>query len=307
MPNLFADHTVVLAGYGFSVDGPYLTINDLDEGTVGYVPVLGRTFSLRRLPRRRCIGRIDLRTHERSTCPLNAELLPDGKEDMCPACIEATGFNPSFYFSSYISPQQREYNQTPHYVYLAYFAPGYVKAGISSETRGIERLLEQGARAARVVGRFTCADDARALEAALCAQDGVAETMRASLKAKLLADAPYSFEEACHELRTAADRLDDVDAVANAGFSPEDALDLSPYYFGGPSPDAHTMQLPEGEGFADVCGGVCAGMVGANLVFWQDGTNFIAPIKDWESHEIEFLDDEIACEYASEPQQISLF
>lgn len=53
MPNLFADHTVVLASYGFSVDGPYLTINDLDEGTVGYVPVLGRTFSLRRLPRRR--------------------------------------------------------------------------------------------------------------------------------------------------------------------------------------------------------------------------------------------------------------
>ena len=128
MPNLFADHTVVLAGYGFSVDGPYLTINDLDEGTVGYVPVLGRTFSLRRLPRRRCIGRIDLWTHEQSTCPLSAELLPDGKEDMCPACIEATGFNPSFYFSSYISPQQREYNQTPHYVYLAYFAPGYVKA-----------------------------------------------------------------------------------------------------------------------------------------------------------------------------------
>ena len=107
--------------------------------------------------------------------------------------------------------------------------------------------------------------------------------------------------------RAAADRLEDVDAVAQAGFSPEDALDLSPYYFGGPSPDAHTMQLPEGEGFADVCGGVCAGMVGANLVFWQNGTNFIAPIKDWESHEIEFLDDEIACEYASEPQQISLF
>ena len=81
MPNLFSDHTVVLAGYGFSADGPYLTINDLDEGTVGYVPVLGRTFSLRQLPRRRCIGRIDLRTHERSTCPLNAELLPTLAEE----------------------------------------------------------------------------------------------------------------------------------------------------------------------------------------------------------------------------------
>lgn len=41
MPNLFSDHTVVLAGYGFSADGPYLTINDLDEGTVGYVPCSG--------------------------------------------------------------------------------------------------------------------------------------------------------------------------------------------------------------------------------------------------------------------------
>lgn len=307
MPNLFADHTVVLASYGFSVDGPYLTINDLDEGTVGYVPVLGRTFSLRRLPQRRCIGRFDLETCENSVCPLDVELLPDSKEDMCPACIEATGFNPSFYFSSYVSPQQRAYNQTPHYVYLAYFAPGYVKAGISSETRGIERLLEQGARAARVVGRFTCADDARALEAALCACDGVLETMRASLKTRLLADEPYDFDAACRALAETVARVEDVQAVAAAGFCPEDALDLSPYYFGGPSPEAHTMQLPEGDEYASVCGGVCAGMVGANLVFWQDGTNFIAPIKQWESHEIEFLDDEVACEYASEPQQISLF
>ncbi len=163
MPNLFSDHTVVLAGYGFSADGPYLTINDLDEGTVGYVPVL-RAHVLAAPAAAPALHRPHRPSNTRAgTCPLNAELLPDGKEDMCPACIEATGFNPSFYFSSYISPQQREYNQTPHYVYLAYFAPSYVKAGISSETRGIERLLEQGARAARVVGRFTCADDAARL------------------------------------------------------------------------------------------------------------------------------------------------
>ncbi len=307
MPNLFGTDTVILSGYGFSADGPYLTVNDLADGTVQYVPILGRTFSLRRLPKRHCIGRFDLHTYEKSACPLNAKLLPDSKDDMCPACIEATGFNPSFYFSSYVSPQQREYNQTPHYVYLAYFAPGYVKAGISSETRGIERLLEQGARAARVVGRFTCADDARTLEAALCAQDGVAETMRASLKTKLLAEASFDFDEACRTLAAASDKLEDVDTVAQAGFAPEDALDLSPYYFGGPSPDVHTMQLPTEDEFSDVCGGVCAGMVGSNLVFWQDGTHFITPIKQWESHEIAFLDDEIACEYASEPQQISLF
>ena len=297
MPNLFSDHTVVLAGYGFSADGPYLTINDLDEGTVGYVPVLGRTFSLRQLPRRRCIGRIDLRTHERSTCPLNAELLPDGKEDMCPACIEATGFNPSFYFSSYISPQQREYNQTPHYVYLAYFAPSYAKAGISSETRGIERLLEQGARAARIVGRFGCADDARELEAALCAQPGILETMRASKKVDLLVNERFDFVEAKAVLDDVVERL----GLEGA----EPAQDLSPHYFGGPSPDCHDLQVPEGHD--GECGGRCIGMVGGALVFQQEGTNYVVSVKEWESHEVELLLDEVVCTYDFAPQQFSLF
>ena len=63
MPNLFEGSITTLAGYGFSADGPYLTVNNLDEGTVNYVPILGRTFSLRRLPRRHCIGRFDLQTY----------------------------------------------------------------------------------------------------------------------------------------------------------------------------------------------------------------------------------------------------
>ena len=268
MPRFMPNATLVFSGLGYAADGPYLLVNDVYGKKQMRLPVLGRTFTLRHTQKRFCIGPFDLKTYQSKACENSVELMPFSqyKDDMCPACREETGFNPAFYNADSISAQQRAYNLTPHFVYMAYFSPQHLKVGISSETRGIERLLEQGARAARVVGRFTCADDARALEAALCSQDGVAETMRASLKAKLLADAPYSFEEACHELRTAADRLEDVDAVAQAGFSPEDALDLSPYYFGGPSPDAHTMQLPEGEGFADVCGGVCAGMVGANLV-----------------------------------------
>lgn len=77
------------------------------------------------------------------------------------------------------------YNETPHYVYLAYFSKQHIKAGISSETRGIERLLEQGARAACIVGRFPDAYEARILEAALCAQSQILETMRASVKAPI--------------------------------------------------------------------------------------------------------------------------
>lgn len=306
MADLFRGHTAVLAGHGFSADGPFLTINDVDAATVNYVPVLGRTFSLRRLPRRRCIGRFDLQTYEKSVCPLNVELLGDSKEPMCPACFEATGFNPSFYLSDYISPQQRAYNLTPHFVYLAYFSPQHIKAGISSESRGIERLLEQGARAALIAGRFPNADAARALEAALCAQEGMLETMRASLKTRLLAEAKLDMAEARAVLEGASARMAAVPAVAEAGFAPEPVADLSAFYFGGPSPDVHTLQLPEGEGLDAVCGGECIGMVGGNLVFRQGGMNFVASVKEWESYEVTFLDGEVACEYASDPQQMSL-
>ena len=182
MTNFANGHTTVLAGHGFAESGPYLLINDVEQGEQHRFPVLGKTFSLRRLPTRRCVGRFDLASYTKEVCPLNVELLPDAKDTMCPACQEATGFNPSFYYADFISAQQRAYNLTPHFTYLAYFSPKHVKAGISSETRGIERLLEQGARAARIVGRFGCADDARELEAALCAQPGILETMRASRK-----------------------------------------------------------------------------------------------------------------------------
>ena len=306
MTRFINGRTTVLAGHGFDdATGPYLLVNDVDAREQHRFAVRGRTFSLRRLPRRRCVGRFDLATYEKSCCPLNVELLPDAKETMCPACIEATGFNPSFYYADFVSPQQRAYNLTPHFVYLAYFSPQHVKAGISSETRGIERLLEQGARAARVVGRFSCADEARELEAALCAQPGVLETMRASLKTRLLVEERYDPAEAVRVLDERAAGLAEVPAVAQTGFAPEPAQDLSPHYFGGPSPDCHDLQVPEGHD--GECGGRCIGMVGGALVFEQGGANYVVSVKEWESHEMELLVDEVICEYDFEPQQFSLF
>lgn len=205
---VFGGHVLVLAGHSFDEEGPYLQLADMDAREQVRYHVLGKTFSLARLPQRRCTGRYSLLTGEREVCPLNVELSPDSKDDSCPACMEATGFNPSFYYAALVSPQQRAYNETPHYNYLAYFAPGFVKAGISAEVRGIRRLLDQGARAARIVGRFVNAYDARELEAALCAQPGIYETMRASKKMELLANTRFDFEEACRELDAAAAKVD---------------------------------------------------------------------------------------------------
>ena len=129
--------------------------------------------------------------------------------------------------------------------------------------------------------------------------------MRASLKARLLCEERYDPVEAVRALDEAAARLAAVGEVAAAGFAPEKARDLSPYYFGGPSPDARDMQLAEGPD--DMCGGRCVGMVGSALVFEQGGLFFVAPVKDWESHEVDLLEDEVLCAYEAAPQQFSLF
>ncbi|MFR1641132.1 MAG: DUF2797 domain-containing protein, partial [Eggerthellaceae bacterium] len=105
-----------------------------------------------------------------------------------------------------------------------------MKAGITGASRGIRRLLEQGARAGRIVGRFDDAYAARELEAALCAQPGIAETMRAAKKTDLLANERYDAVEAAAVLDREAARLAQVDAVVRAGFAPEPAQDFSPFY-----------------------------------------------------------------------------
>lgn len=303
MANYKGGQPAVLAGYGFDKGGPYLLLNDRQAGKQVRFSVRAQTFSLRRLPGRRCVGRFDLRTMEKSLCPLDVELLPDAKDDMCPACQEATGFNPSFYYSDIISPQQRSYNETPHFTYLAYFSPQHVKAGISSEMRGIERLLEQGARAARIVGRFKNAYEARELEAALCAQPGILETMRASKKVELLSGERFDADEARDVLNDTVRRFAATNSPVRIEIE-EPVQDLSSHYFGGPSPSSDSLQIPEGPD--DECGGRCIGMVGSALVFEQGGTNYIASLKDWKSHEVELVEDEVICSYDFAPQQMSL-
>lgn len=299
MPRFAPDETLVFSGLGYSADGPYLQVNDVFGKKQMRLPVLGRTFTLRCLPRRFCIGPFDLKTYESQACPQSVELpsLADYKDDMCPACREATGFNPAFYNADSVSPQQRAYNLTPHFVYMAYFSPAHLKVGISSETRGIERLLEQGARVAGILRRYPNADAARELEAHLCAQEGILETMRLGTKNKLLSE-PFN----------AAEAMDIVRATAAAhGVEPEcGVLDLTRYYFGEVDSAPDLLQPPD-DAPADMCAGLCVGMVGGTLALEQNGNVFAMPVKDWESHEVEITVGEVLCEYACAPQQMGLW
>ncbi len=114
--------------------------------------------------------------------------------------------------------------------------------------------------------------------------------MRASKKADLLANERFDAAEAVSVLDRETARLAQVEAVVRAGFAPEPVQDFSPYYFGGPSPSCDDLQQPDGA--RDVCGGRCIGMVGSAIVFEQGGASFVVCLKDWESHEVELVENE---------------
>lgn len=292
-----SDRTLILAHVGFSDDKPDLLINDVYGQAQEHFSPLGKTFSLKKLPKRYCVGSFDLEAQKRSACALGVELPAGLKETNCPTCRDITGFNPAFYNTPVLSPQQRAYNATPHFVYLAYFSPTAVKAGISAEMRGIRRLLEQGARAALILGRYPNADEARDLEARLCSFPEISETMRSSRKADLLVETRYDFDEASQVLTETARKF-------GLGI-PEPCLDLDPYYFEGFAPSSDELQIP-GDGVDDVCGGYCIGMAGPLLVFEQEGIGYVTSVREWESHRIEIYLDEVIHTYDFEPMQMSL-
>ena len=131
-----------------------------------------------------CTGWVDFENHCSQICPDSATV--DGKYENCLKCRDRTGFNPAFYNADSVSAQQEKINQNPHFVYLAYFAPGVIKVGISQEERGIRRLLEQGARLALKLETFTSALIARQYEAKIARLDGVVETMPIHKKLELI-------------------------------------------------------------------------------------------------------------------------
>ena len=46
--------------------------------------------------------------------------------------------------------------------------------------------------------------------------------------------------------------------------------------------------------------------VGSAIVFEQGGASFVVCLKDWESHEVELVENEVLCTYDFAPQQMSL-
>jgi hypothetical protein len=190
--------STLLSGYGFDEAlGPYLVLDELTRGAT-----VRRRFHVRNAPltltstaARFCTGTFDLDTYESHPCPEQAAI--NGELETCFRCFKRTGFNPSFYNvpRDSLSPAQRAYNQRPHVVYLAYFAEGSVKIGISSHDRVFVRWRGQGARLALRLCSVDDAYAAREVEERGVRLAGLPETMRAARKRELL-NLPFDPEAA---------------------------------------------------------------------------------------------------------------
>lgn len=289
--------TYLFVHYGYGPDHqPQLSLLPDNGEAFAHFEPRGESFTLDfDAGTRYCGGWHDLATAESFPCPDAAEL-PD-QYDQCRRCQQKTGFNPAFYNAASVSEQQQKRNAEPHILYLAHFAPGVVKVGISWHKRGIRRLLDQGARSALIIKTYPTADIARQYEAKTAALPGIAETLQVRQKHQYL-KRPYDAAAGDAELRAARERL-----IRDIGLHPDDndPMHLDSCYLG--DNPLHPQDL------VDITqqriSGTCIGMIGSVLVMAQDDLQYSLPLSKLTGYKAT-LSYDVAKNQAA-PHQASLF
>lgn len=282
-------------GYNGSELAPSLTLHRNGEDEFEYFAPRGHKLTLSfDTSIKHCTGWHDLATAKSFPCPDSAE---STGYNQCMHCQRKTGFNPAFYNASSVSPQQQARNAQPHFLYLAHFAPGVVKVGISWAGRDIRRLLDQGARTALIIKEYPNANIARQYEAKIAALSGIAENLQHKMKHKLLMR-PYDPELGKGELREVLDRV-----ISELRITPDSnqPLDLSPFYLDKNNFNPHQLiQLTENK-----ISGKILGMVGGNILAEQDSTPFFLSLSDLVGYNVEISSEAEQNQHA--PQQVSMF
>lgn len=254
---------------------PQLILQADGDTTFAYVAPRDQRFTLEfDTAQRFCTGWHDLATSESFVCPDNA-MLP-AQFDHCRHCQTKTGFNPAFYNAASVSPQQTARNAQPHFLYLAHFAPGVVKVGMSWADRGLARLLDQGARSCLILKTYPTATIARQYEAKIAALPQMHETLQVKTKHKLLVQ-PYDASQGAQELSSLRASL-----AQDIGITPDDhqpiALD-SFYTAAAPIVDPIIVHEPR-------ISGHCLGMIGSTLIMRQNDEQFGLHIGDYTGYRV---------------------
>jgi hypothetical protein len=282
-------------GYGADLQ-PHLTLLPEEGQELTYWQPRKNNFTLRfTTDTRYCCGWHDLASGKSFACPDSATLSKEFSQ--CMHCQRKTGFNPAFYHAASVSPQQQERNAQPHFLYLAHFAPGVVKVGISWSGRGIRRLLDQGARSFLIIKEYSNANVARQYEAKIAALPGIAETLQAKTKYTLLAR-PYDTQAGGQELLTVRSRLQQELGLQTDNNVPQHP---HPYYLADNSFIPHELIRLE-----DGCiSGQCLGMIGSALVVKQNNVPYFISLNSLVGYRLEIND--VIQPNSHKPQQASLF
>ena len=242
-----------------------------------------------------CTGWVDFENHCSQICPDSATV--DGKYENCLKCRNRTGFNPAFYNADSVSAQQEKINQNPHFVYLAYFAPGVIKVGISQEERGIRRLLEQGARLALKLETFSSALIARQYEAKIARLDGIVETMPIHKKLELIKQ-PFDRADGEKKLQQ---KLLEIEQKIGVSF-PRSELILCEDYFHTTGVDLTRVVLMKDQ--SQLAGRVRS-IIGPILIADYDGQLLAYNVKKFIGYQARVVDGNI--ELALPSTQLTLF
>ena len=242
-----------------------------------------------------CTGWVDFENHCSQICPDSATV--DGKYENCLKCRDRTGFNPAFYNADSVSAQQEKINQNPHFVYLAYFAPGVIKVGISQEERGIRRLLEQGARLALKLETFSSALIARQYEAKITRLDGIVETMPIHKKLELIKQ-PFERADGEEKLRQ---KLLEIEQKIGVSFPKSELIPCEDYFHTAGVDLTRVVLMKDQSQLA----GRVRSIIGPILIADYDGQLLAYNLKKFIGYQAQTIDGVISIEIPS--TQLALF
>lgn len=268
---------------------PYILFDDGNGGMKTFELHKGMPFTvhIKNPEQRYCTGWYDIETHTNHPCETHAVV--DSKFDSCFACRKKTDFNPAFYNSLEISEKQQAYNNTPHTVYIAYFGDGLAKAGIMADSRGLDRLYEQGALWYAVAAQYSDAIEAHRLEERLIAH-GLKNSVTKKQKEVVLA----SKIDKAHEEKRFKDLLGELKYGEN------EIVPLLDRFFFGSYVDEPLLQL----GSNPISGRV-RGMVGRYLVLENNDRLYGTWLNNLNGYEVEVNDELTPID--APPLQASLF
>lgn len=273
---------------------PYFTLQFNDK--TDPMPILGEQFSLQfDMSTKYCTGWFDFDQRINMPCPTSSEI--EGRYEACVACQRKTGFNPAFYNTTAISQQQEKINQQPHNLYLAYFAPGIIKVGISQKERGIIRLLEQGARLGIILETFGTAIVARSYEAKIAKLFDIKEHVNRKQKQKLL---QHAFDEsaASEELYRTVQK---IEKVLGFKFDHTQLISLQKFYAPAKVDTASMIKPLNNDRFV----GSAIAMIGSFCITEHQNQTWLYDLKDFTGHVATKTDIEIELERPVE--QLSFF